>query len=71
MGDAVPLIVQMLCKLEGERVTEVLPALHTMEIRCGRQASGARSKTLGLLVPFLAAREEAGHPVVVDFVPYI
>jgi len=48
--------------LEGERATEVLPALRTIKV--DRLGQGA-SETLRLLRPFLVAREESGDPVVV------
>jgi hypothetical protein len=66
--EGVPLIAYVIGTLEGERATEVLPALRTIGICYPGQASGARSETLRLLGPFLAAREETEHPVVVDFV---
>jgi len=48
--------------LEGKGATEVLPALCTIKVDCKVQDA---SEILRLLRPFLVAREESGHPVVV------
>jgi len=55
----------ILAELERERAMEVLPALRTIELSAGGGFPQDRSETLGLLGPFLAAREEWEHPVVV------
>ena len=55
-------VAYILGLLKGERATEVLPALCT--INSNRSDPGA-SDILGLSGPFLAARKESGHPVVV------
>ena len=66
--DEVPRIAHVLWVLEGERATdsEVLPALRTIKLDCPEP--GARSEILRLLGPFLVAREESEHPVVVNVV---
>lgn len=60
-GMAMVHIAHMLGGLEGEGATQMLPALRTIELVSELHAS----ESLGLLGPFLVAREESGHPVVV------
>ena len=57
-------VTHVLAGLEGERPTEVLPALRTIKVDCPQQGA-SESEILRLLQPFLVAREESGHPVVV------
>jgi hypothetical protein len=59
----VPHVVHILGQLEGERAIEVLPALGAIELDCEEQRA---SEVLPLLGPFLDARKESGHPVVVN-----
>jgi len=61
----VPHVTCTLGRLEGERVTEVLPALRTIEVECSDPNAQA-SEILHILGPFLVAREESEHPVVVN-----
>ena len=58
-------LVHILGELEGERATEVLLALRTVELSAILASPPDSSETLRLLGPFLAAREEWEHPVVV------
>jgi hypothetical protein len=60
----VPHVAHMLGQLKGEKATDVLPALRTIEFDCPDR--GASSKILRLLEPFLVARKKSGHPVVVN-----
>ena len=48
--------------LEGERATEVLPALRAIKLRCSELG---KSESLRSLKPFIVAREESEHPVAV------
>jgi len=59
-------VAHTLGELEGESATAVLPALHTIELSARPGFLPDPSKTLRLLGPFLAAREEWEHPVVVN-----
>jgi hypothetical protein len=65
--DQVPHVAHMMGQLKGERATEVLPALRTIELQLvlGR-SKRLSSKFLRLLGPFLDARKELGRPVVVN-----
>jgi len=56
-------LAHILWDLEGERATEVLPALRTIELIYSPRY---QSEALHLLRPFLAAREEWGQPVVIN-----
>jgi len=56
-------LAHILRDLEGERATEVLPALRTIELIYSPRYP---SEALDLLRPFLAAREEWGQPVVIN-----
>jgi len=60
----VALVARILGELEGERATEVLPALRTIEL--GYSEPGASDSFRLLLGPFLDAREESEHPVAVN-----
>ena len=56
-------VARMLGELEGERATEILPALRIIEVDCSEQRA---SRILCLLGSFLVAREDLGRPVVVN-----
>jgi hypothetical protein len=57
-----PFVVQVLQELTGERIMEVLPALHDLFLE-GLQPSGFVQEALK---PFLAARQGSNHPVVIQ-----
>jgi hypothetical protein len=61
-------VAHVLGELEGERATEVLPALRTIELSHCPGSTGPldASEVLHALGPFLAAREECVHPVAVN-----
>jgi len=56
-----PHVAYMLGKLDGRSATEMLPALHTIELDC---SEGNVSEALRLFRPFLLARKESECPVV-------
>jgi hypothetical protein len=64
-------VAHILGELEGERATEVLPALRTIELSHSslylRRIDA--SETVHILESFLTAREEWEHPVVVNVGP--
>jgi len=57
-----PFVVQVLQELTGERIMEVLPALHDLFLE-GLQPSGFVQEALK---PFVAARQGSNHPVVIQ-----
>jgi len=57
-----PFVAQVLQELAGERIMEVLPALHDLFLE-GLQPSGSLQEALK---PFLAARQGSNHPVVIQ-----
>jgi len=57
-----PFVAQVLQELTGERIVEVLPALHDLFLE-GLQPSGFVQEALK---PFLAARQGSNHPVVIQ-----
>ena len=57
--EVVPHIARALRQIDGERVTEVLPALQTLFLEGLRE-------NINLLEPFLSARQFFGHPIVVS-----
>jgi hypothetical protein len=57
-----PSVTHVLQELTGERVVEVLPALHDLFLE-GLQPSGSVQEALK---PFLAARQCSNHPVVIQ-----
>jgi hypothetical protein len=58
-------IANILGDLEEKGATEVLPALHTIELDCLEQDE---SEVLRALEPFLVVRKGLGHPIVMNFV---
>lgn len=61
-GATVSYTAHVLGEFGGERATEVLPALRTIELVCCDSESVV-SESLCLLKPFLFARDESEHPV--------
>ncbi len=57
-----PSVAQVLQELAGERIMEVLPALHDLFLE-GLQPSGSVQEALK---PFVAARQCSNHPVVIQ-----
>jgi hypothetical protein len=56
-------VANVLGGLEGKGATEVLPTLSAIELHSAEEVNSEASR---LLEPFLVAREELEHPVVVD-----
>ena len=57
-----PHVAHMLEGLEGDRAAKVLPALRANQLFGSEEGVSEIRRLLG---PFLVAREELGHPVVV------
>jgi hypothetical protein len=60
-----PSVAHLLQELAGERVMEILPALHDLFLE-GLQPSGSVQALQEALKPFVAARQCSNHPVVIQ-----